>query len=143
MTGVRDHTELDVWNLCDDLCNQVSGVTERPGFARHSKLRDQIKDAAESPCPNIAEGFARYFPRDNARFVHIARGSLTELIVHLGRARASRLITQAEADSLCKLALRARKAATGYILYLQSATPPKPSRKKQEGKPTHGREPDP
>ena len=129
MTGVRDHTELDVWNLCDELCRQISDVIERPGFASHRKLREQIEEAAESPCPNIAEGFARYFPRDNARFVRIARGSLSELIVHLGWAKARRLITAAEADSLCSLALRAIRAATGYILYLQSATPPKPARK--------------
>lgn len=124
MPGVRDHTELDVWKLCDDLRCRVRDVVDRPGFARHRKLRDQLEEAAESPCPNIGEGFSRYFPRDNARFVRVAAGSLTEVLEHLDRALARRLITLVEWDELRPLARRARGAATKYIVYLQSATAP-------------------
>jgi four helix bundle protein len=66
MAGVREHTELDVWKLCDALRCRVREVIDRPAFGRHPKLREQLEEAAESPCPNIAEGFGRFYPRDNA-----------------------------------------------------------------------------
>jgi four helix bundle protein len=124
MTGVRDPKELDVWKLCDALRERVRPVIDRPVFAAHETLRSQLEEAAEGPCPHIAEGFARYLPRDNARFVRIATGSLAEVVEHLGRARARRLITSEEQLEISALAERARKAATGYIVYLQSAEAP-------------------
>ncbi len=136
MAGVRDHTQLDVWKLCDELRERVRPVIDRPAFAAHSTLRSQLEEAAEGPCPHIAEGFARYLPRDNARFVRIAAGSLAEVIEHLGRARARRLITSQEEAELGLLALRARKAATRYIVYLQSAEAPNlpdPRRRRRGG----------
>jgi four helix bundle protein len=129
MAGVRDHTELDVWKLSDELRGRIREVVDRPGFVRHNKLRTQLEEAAESPCPNIAEGFARYLPKDNARFVRIAAGSLAEVTSHLERAMARRLITPAEREALCSLARRAHGAAKGYIVYLESAKPPKGKRK--------------
>lgn len=69
MAGVRDHEELVVYQLSDELRRRVRAIVARPVFGRDFTLRDQLSDAAESPCPNIAEGFSRYFPRDNARFV--------------------------------------------------------------------------
>ena len=124
MPGARDHTELDVWKLSDELQGRVKEVVNRPVFARDPKLREQLKDAAESPCPNIAEGFGRYYPRDNARFVRIAIGSLTEIGEHLRSAKAGHLISSEEEASLASLARRARGAAKRYASYLQSAKAP-------------------
>ena len=100
MAGVREHTELTVWKLCNELRERVRPIVDRAAFGRYLKLREQLEEAAESPCPNIGEGFTRYFPRDNARFVRVAAGSLTEVIEHLGRAHARRLITTEESESL-------------------------------------------
>ena len=130
MAGVREHTELTVWKLCDELRERVRPIVDRAAFGRYPKLREQIDEAAESPCPNIGEGFSRYFPRDNARFVRVAAGSLTELIEHLGRAHARRLITTEESESLVSLARRARKTATRYMVYLESAEAPNIERTK-------------
>jgi four helix bundle protein len=142
MTGVRDHAELEVWQLCDDLRVRVRSVVDRPAFASYETLRSQLRESSERPCPNIAEGFARYLPRDNARFVRIAAGSLAETTDHLGRARACRLITAQEESELVSLARRARKAANGYIIYLQSAEAPHlpKLRRNRNGNP---REPEP
>jgi four helix bundle protein len=139
MAGVRDHTELDVWKLCDDLRCRIRDIVDRPGFSRYAKLREQLEEAAESPCPNIGEGFSRYFPRDNARFVRVAAGSLTEVIEHLGRAAARRLITPPEGQELRSLARRARGAATRYIVYLESATAPNVPRTKPRGRKRKGK----
>ena len=84
----------------------------------------QLDRTSESPAPNIAEGFARFYPRDNARFVRIALGSLAELLNHLSRARARRVITPEEEHDLRGLVTRAKKAALSYHRYLQTASAP-------------------
>jgi four helix bundle protein len=99
-------------------------ILARSGFAAHGDLREQLEKSSERPCPNIAEGFARYLPADNARFVRIAAGSHSETIEHLDRAHAKKLITAQELTDLQTLARRARGAATGLIRYLQSADAP-------------------
>ncbi len=58
---VRDHTELDVWKLCDELSDRVHEITSRPTFT-DEKLRGQLNEAVDSPCPNVGEGFSRYYP---------------------------------------------------------------------------------
>jgi four helix bundle protein len=130
MAGVRDHEELVVYQLCNEVRQRVRAIVRKPSFTGDFTLRDQLSDAAESPCPNIAEGFSRYYPRDNARFVRIAKASLTEVIVHTGSALAKGLIENFEHDEICSLSRRARKAATNYIRYLETARAPGTSQPK-------------
>jgi four helix bundle protein len=138
MAGVRDHTELEAWKLCDELSRRVHAITARPGF-RDLKLKDQLNEAVDSPCPNIGEGFSRYYPRDNAKFVRVAKGSLTEVIVHMDKVRLNGYAPAPECDDVCVLARRARKAVTGYVRYLESAEWPRPP--SQSRRPS-GRRPD-
>jgi four helix bundle protein len=122
---VRDHTDLDVWKLCDELSDRVHEITARPTFTDET-LRGQLNEAADSPCPNVGEGFSRYYPRDNARFVRVAKGSVTEVIEHMAKVRKRGYATAEECDEICVLARRARGAITGYLLYLESARSPTP-----------------
>ena len=122
---VRDHTDLDVWKLCDELSDRVHEITARPTFTDET-LRGQLNEAADSPCPNVGEGFSRYYPRDNARFVRVAKGSVTEVIEHMAKVRKRGYATAEECDDICVLARRARGAITGYLLYLESARSPIP-----------------
>jgi len=139
MPGVRDHTELDVWKLSNLVRLKVRILVARPIFQRDWDLRDQLSEAAESPCPNIGEGFSRYLPRDFARFVRIAKGSLTEVIEHMGRALAKGFVNEDETNEVCTLARRARGAATNLIIYLESAEAPGFRRKRSPPKPTRRR----
>jgi len=124
MAGVRDHKELDVWKLCDEVRRKVRGITARPVFLKDLRLRNQLNDAAEGPCPNIGEGFSRYLPRDFARFVRIAKGSLTEVIEHMGAAYDKGFVSETDVKEVCSPARRGRGAATRLICYLESATAP-------------------
>jgi len=134
MAGAREPEELEVWQLCNELAQRMRPVVDRPVLDRWPDLRMQLDRTSESPAPNIAEGFARFYPRDNARFVRIALGSLAELLNHLSRARARRVITAEEEHDLRALVTRAKKAALSYHRYLQTASPPeiRPRAKKPE-----------
>ena len=138
---VRDHTDLDVWKLCDELSDRVHEITARPTFTDET-LRGQLNEAADSPCPNVGEGFSRYYPRDNARFVRVAKGSVTEVIEHMAKVRKRGYATAEECDDICVLARRARGAITGYLLYLESARSPNPPSDSQRRRPID-REPRP
>jgi four helix bundle protein len=129
VAGVRDHTQLDVWKLSAAVQIEVERLTDSPVFNRYPRLKDQMRRASESPCPNIAEGFSRYQPREHARFLRIAKGSLSELLDHLGLAVRRRLISESDAQTLGSLARRARGACTKLILYLESTDPAGPSPK--------------
>ena len=54
----------------------------------HADLRDQLKRAAQSMPPNIAEGAGKTTSADKARYYAIARGSAMESASHLDVMRS-------------------------------------------------------
>ncbi len=124
MAGARDFTELEAWQLADQVRTEIDRVTAIPAFRGNPKLKEQLLDAADSACSNTAEGFARYKPKDFARFVRISRGSLTEILDRLISARRRGLISEQDFQLITQLARRAKAACTGLINYLDSAEEP-------------------
>ena len=118
--SVRRFEDLLCWQLSDELKKRVYAVTDRRAARSDFKFCQQIRASARSAPANIAEGFARFRPRDFARFLEIARGSLTETRAHLLDAVDLRYITQEEYQEVSHLAGRAGKAITSLILYLKS-----------------------
>ncbi len=124
MAGVRDHSELQAFKLADQARQRVRRWVGHGTLRPDPGLEHQLKEAAESACANIAEGFSRYHPRDFARFLRMAKGSLSELVVHLERAAAQQLVPPQEAEVTASLARRSRGAITRLILYLEKAEAP-------------------
>lgn len=77
MGGFR---ELKVWQRAKDLAVLIYRVTETGGIAKDFGLKDQIRRAAVSVPSNIAEGDERDTNKESVRFLHIAKGSLAEVI---------------------------------------------------------------
>jgi four helix bundle protein len=123
-TGVRDYTELVVFQLCDEVRQTMRPLLRRPCFQSDLELRGQLRRSSERPCPVIAEGFSRYHPREIAKFVRDAKSSLSEIIEHMNRAVDQHFVTVAEARRVCLLCRRGRGAATAYIRYLETAEAP-------------------
>ncbi len=100
---------------------KVQGSVQGSGF----------RFSGRSAPANLAEGFGRYRPRDNARFVRIAIASLDESLNHLLHARKQKYVTPQEHETLTVLAKRARGASTRYLNYLESCPPNGPKRKER------------
>ncbi|MGY4877576.1 four helix bundle protein [Vreelandella aquamarina] len=80
MNGVmRKHQQLRVWQEAMDLVVAVYAMTSTFPHAERFGLVSQMQRAAVSVPSNIAEGAARGSKPDFLRFLHIARGSLSEL----------------------------------------------------------------
>jgi four helix bundle protein len=85
---------------------------------------------------NLAEGFWRYRPRENARFVRIALGSLGETVNHLHDGFTEKYIEE-EYRELDALARRALKTAIAWHNYLENCPDKPPTdrvRRRKNGK---------
>ena len=98
--------------------------TDSAAFQQQHWLQGQLRRAAQSACANVAEGFGRYKPKDFARFVRTARGSLEETKTHLDQVQLLGLAGETEVREIRSLANRACAAATKLILYLENAKEP-------------------
>ena len=83
----RGHRGLKVWQEAIALVENVYAVTRSFPKEEMFGLTAQMRRAAVSVPANIAEGAARTGPKELARFVSIAVGSLSELDTHVEIAR--------------------------------------------------------
>ena len=88
--------KLDVWQLAVDLAEIVLGLLEKQPQNKHIRLISQMEAAVTSPSQNIAEGKGRQYKKEFIQFLHIAQGSLYE-VVTLNEVFRRRKLFQEEA----------------------------------------------
>ena len=85
--------ELEVYQLSEQLADAIWEIVLTWDFFAKDTIGKQLVRAADSIGANIAEGTGRGSYQDNARFITIARGSLTETQHWLRRAHNRQLLT--------------------------------------------------
>jgi four helix bundle protein len=91
---------LRVYQLAEKIADLLWRIVMKwPPFDRTS-VGGQLIRAADSIGANIAEGYGRGSPKDNHRFVRIARGSLNETIHFLRRAYRRKLISKEQSVAI-------------------------------------------
>jgi four helix bundle protein len=108
MSTVRSPQDLIAWQLCEELADLVVEITATGPAARDRDFCDQVRRSSRGPGPNIAEGFGRQTPREFARYLRTAVGSLLETSTWLQRGDRQRYWkpeTYARVKSLCDRAL--------------------------------------
>ena len=118
VTAAKSHEDIVAWQLAVALRDQVFAITAVADMQRHRSFCDQIRRSSSSTPANIAEGFRRYKPRDFARYLRIALGSLGETQNHLQHAKTQRYISGEEFSSLWTLSSRAIGACSRLRSYL-------------------------
>lgn len=116
--GMASVERMLVWRLADELRRAIHELAGRPSVRRDVRFASQLQDSASGVPRNIAEGFGRISPREFARFLAIARGSLTELGDHLTEGMVRQHWTAAEIREARLLCLRTRVALDNLIAYL-------------------------
>ena len=76
---MADYRQLTVWNKAHAFALELYRSTGSFPDRERYGLTSQLRGAAISVVSNIAEGSGRNSNREQARFLHIARGSICEL----------------------------------------------------------------
>jgi four helix bundle protein len=84
---VGNFNDLDVWRKAHTLTLDVYEVTKRFPREEIFGLTSQLRRASSSIAANLTEGCGRKSDPELRRFVHLARGSASELEYHLLLAR--------------------------------------------------------
>ncbi|HEX3024817.1 MAG TPA: four helix bundle protein [Chitinophagaceae bacterium] len=123
--------DLEVYNLAEEYSNLIWEIVEKWNSFAKFGLGRQITDAADSISANIAEGYGRYFLKENINFCFYARGSLLETKSWLRKGVTRNLIEKEKHELLLLQLETIHKKLNGYIkslkinLQKQNATPNK------------------
>ena len=119
MPGLRRYEDLEAWQIADELKREVYALTASGPAARDLEYRNQIRDSAASSTKNIAEGFGRFHPGDNARFVEISLASTMETQDSLKDGVDRGHFTPERVARARELAERSIQCSKGFIVYLK------------------------
>jgi len=114
---VSDYKELEVWRVAMDLAESVYKFTRNFPKEELFGLTSQIRRAAVSIPSNIAEGASRAGSKEFLHFLHIARGSASELETQLLLAEKLGYVTKI--DELLANLTSIRKLINGLIRSLK------------------------
>jgi four helix bundle protein len=107
--------KLQVYQLAVDLAEQVLVFLERFPPNRHIRLISQIEAASTSPAQNIAEGKGRQYKKEFIQFLHIAQGSIYELVTLGEIFRRIRFFTEDEANEIRRRCVEIDRKLNGLI----------------------------
>ena len=113
----KSFEDLEVWKRS---CQVAVEVYELLKHNRDFSFRDQMQRAAISISSNIAEGAERGSNKDFIRFLHIAKGSASELRSQLYIANKVNLIDGEKRRQLCQELMEISKTIHGLIKSLNT-----------------------
>ena len=116
----KPHKKLDAWTTAVNLAQHVYKTTDRFPAKEQFGLTNQARRAAVSNPSNIAEGAARQTKKKFVQFLHIAKGSLSELDTHLELAQRREYLGKTEWNTLNELLERVDKMLSGLIRHIRA-----------------------
>lgn len=111
--------DLDVYNLSQDFSDRIWFMVDKWGNFAKFGIGKQMTAAADSISANIAEGYGRFFIKENINFCFYSRGSILETKNWLQKSVKRSLIDQKEYDELINLLEVIHKKLNGYIKVLK------------------------
>ncbi len=120
MSSVQSFRDLRAWQQCRVLRQRVRALVKSWPAEEKDKLIDQIIRSSRAPTALIAEGYGRFYEKENLRFCRMGRGELFETQDHLITACDEGYISEPVMDEHIELAQQAIKTVNGYMKYLKS-----------------------
>jgi four helix bundle protein len=117
--------DLIVWQLADELRNEVIRLTDVASARVNFRFRDQVRSAASSVPTNIAEGYGRHRHTEFARFLEFASGSLRETEDWLRDGARRGIWTETDIAPARRLCKRLTPALGNLRRYLRATETPK------------------
>jgi four helix bundle protein len=107
--------ELKVFQLAEQLADEVWDIVISWNYFEKETVGKQLVQASDSVGANISEGSGRGTPKDNRRFIRIARGSFNETKFWLRRANKRDLLSTAQIENLKKIIDNLGPCLNGYL----------------------------
>jgi four helix bundle protein len=119
MQKYDDFRDLQVWQQCREIRNDIWALGKTFPQEEKYRLCDQMIRASRSATACIGEGYGRFHYQETIQFCRQARGSLYELIDHCAVAVECGYIDDNEAGVLIDKIKNAIRLLNGYIRYLR------------------------
>ena len=116
-------SELRVYSKADLLGDEVWDLVEGWSYFQKDTIGKQMVRSADSISANIAEGYGRYFYKENRNFCYYSRGSLMETINWLGKAYRRNMISKEKHDELLEKLEELHKSLNAYIKSIGNVDP--------------------
>jgi len=113
--------KLDVWQLSVDLADFVLELLEGFPHNRHIRLVGQMEAAVTSPAQNIAEGKGRQYKKEFIQYLHIAQGSLYEVVTLNEVFRRRKLFSNEDAQEVRNRCEKIDRKLNGLVNSLRGA----------------------
>ncbi|RDB05787.1 four helix bundle protein [Runella aurantiaca] len=122
----QNFTDLEVYKECRQLRIEIAVLTKNDfPLDEKYKLTDQIIRSSRSITANIAEGYGRYYFKENIRFCRTSRASLLETLEHLITAFDENYISKNQLIELKSKIDTCGRLINGYINFLKKQQKPK------------------
>ncbi len=118
--------KLDVWQLAIELAEYVLNLLEGLNQNKHMRLIGQMEASATSPAQNIAEGKGRQYKKEFIQFLHIAQGSVFEVVTLNEIFRRRKLFSEEEAYEVRRRCEQIDRKLNGLINSLHGKRRPVP-----------------
>jgi four helix bundle protein len=116
----HSYRDLIVWQLARELRLHVIRMTSRRPVPIDRDFVRDIRRSVRSVASNTAEGHNRFRPKENHRFLEIAKASLAETEGHLDDGFENNYFTKAEYAAAHLLVRRITPALASLMRYLRS-----------------------
>ena len=113
--------KLEVYQLALELADYVLELLENLPQNRHLRLISQMEAAAVSSAQNIAEGKGRQYKKEFIQFLHIAQGSVYEVVTLNAVFRRRKLFQENEAREVTSRCEQIDRKLNGLINSLHGA----------------------
>jgi len=107
--------ELKVFQLAEQLADKVWDIVMSWKYFEKETMGKQLVQSADSIGANISEGAGRGTPKDNRRFIRIARGSFNETKFWLRRANKRDLLSKTQIEDLKEIIKDLGPCLNGYL----------------------------
>ncbi len=110
---------LKIWKEAIQFASQIYSLSKKFPKNEEYGLTSQLNRAAVSVSLNIAEGEGRGSDADLARFIHIAIGSLYEVVTILHIALDQKYLSKTDFESFYNKSEELSKMLHGYKNYIK------------------------
>jgi len=110
--------ELNIYNQADGRSDKVWKIVDSWDFFKKDTIGKQLVRSADSISANIAEGYGRFFFKENRNFCYYSRGSLLETKNWLGKAFRREIIKEEDYKNLTDDLDKLHKSLNAYIKYI-------------------------